>query len=153
MGYWLNGMMQMSADKPVLLPGDVKGQIFRVRKIRSAGGATTKQKAFKDVYRALITGEVNGQENTWSYIYTKRFFEAQDSIIETDHSYLGYVVLFSAKFWNALTDKDRTELQQIFNEVTAARNHLVEKINNGSRQKVIDAGGIVHALSKMQRAA
>lgn len=63
------------------------------------------------------------------------------------------MVLFSAKFWNALTDKDRAELQQIFDEVTAARNHLVEKINNGSRQKVIDAGGIVHALSKMQRAA
>ena len=92
------------------------------------------------------------RRNTWSNIYTKRFFEVQDGITETNHSYLGYVVFIGTGFWRGLSGEDRTELQEIFNEVSAARNRLASKLNDESRQKIIDAGGVVRVLSDMQRA-
>ena len=159
LGYWHNGMMQMSADKPLLLPDDVKGLTFRTQTSELLSekfhilGATTKQLSFKDVYRALATGKVNGQENTWSNVYSKRFFELQDGVTETNHSYLGYVVLVGTAFWQGLPDKGRADLQKIFDEVTAARNHLAGKLNDESRQAIIDAGGVVRTLSDLQRDA
>ena len=158
MGYWFNGMRQMSADRPLLLPDDAKGLTFRTVGSGPVSAkfhildATTEQIVFKDVYRALATGRVNGQENTWSNIYTKRFFEVQDGITETNHSYLGYVVFIGTGFWRGLSGEDRTELQEIFNEVSAARNRLANELNDESRQKIIDAGGVVRVLSDMQRA-
>lgn len=118
--------------------------------------ASVKKTIFKDVYRVLVTGEVNGQENTWSNVYLKRFFEVQDGTTETNHSYLGYlgyVVFFGATFWNSLTDKDRTGLQRIFDEVTSERNHLAQSINHENRQRIIDAGGVIRVLSDLQAAA
>lgn len=159
LGYWLNGLMQMSADKPLLLPDDTRGLTFRTQKseLLSAKfhilGASTKQMAFKDIYRALATGKVNGQENPWSNIYTKRLFEVQDGVTETNHSYLGYVVLIGTEFWRGLSGKDRAELQKIFDEVAAARNQLAGKLNDESRQSIIDAGGVVRTLSDLQRVA
>lgn len=41
-------------------------------------GANAQKLAFKEVYGALQTGVVDGQENTWSNIYTQKFFEVQD---------------------------------------------------------------------------
>ena len=159
MGYWLNGMMQMSADRPLFLPDDAKGLVFRTQRSEVLStkfhtlGATTEQMVFNDVYHALLMGKVNGQENTWSNIYSKHFFEVQDGITETDHSYLGYVVLIGTEFWRGLSNKDRTELQKIFDEVTAAQNNMAGRLNDESRQNIVDAGGVVRVLSDLQRAA
>ena len=157
--YWHNGMKQMSANKPLLLPEDAKGLKFRVQQSDvlvaqfKQLGSTPQKMAFAEVYQALQTGVVDGQENTWSNIYSKKFFEVQDGTTETDHGIIDYLVIVSKRFWEGLPGEIRGELEAILKEVTAERNGLARSLNLKSRQKVIDNGGKIVKLTKEQRAA
>ena len=159
LGYWHNGMKQISANKPLLMPEDAKGLKFRIQTSDvlqaqfEALGANPQKLAFSEVYGALQTGVVDGQENTWSNIYTKKFFEVQDGITESDHGVLDYLVVTSAEWWDGLPDDVRTELKAILDEVTAEKNADSEKINQAAKQKVIEAGSVVRVLTAEQRAA
>ncbi|PLX35979.1 MAG: C4-dicarboxylate ABC transporter [Hyphomicrobiales bacterium] len=159
LGYWHNGLKQISANKPLLMPEDAAGLKFRIQTSDvlqaqfEALGANPQKLAFSEVYGALQTGVVDGQENTWSNIYTKKFFEVQDGITESDHGILDYLVVTSAEWWAGLPDDVRTELKVVFDEVSAERNGLSRKINLENRQKIIDAGGVVRELTAEQRAA
>ena len=70
--------------------------------------AAASEMAFAEVYGALQTGVVDGQ-NTWSNIYTKRFFEVQDGASETNHGILDYIVIASADFMASLPDDIRDD--------------------------------------------
>ena len=159
LGYWHNGMKQMSANKPLMSPADAEGLKFRVQQSDvlvaqfEELGASPQKMSFKEVYGALQTGVVDGQENTWSNIYTKKFFEVQDGITETNHGVIDYLVITSADFWNDLPDDIRGELSQILAEVSSERNALSTEINMKNRQKVIDSGGEVRELTGEQRDA
>jgi len=157
--YWHNGMKQMSAKKPLISPEDANGLKFRVQQSDvlvaqfKQLGSTPQKMAFKEVYGALQSGVVDGQENTWSNIYSKKFFEVQDGITETDHGVIDYAVVVSKRFWMGLPDDIRTELDSILAEVTADRNKLSRNLNLESRQKVLDAKGVVRTLDKSQKEA
>src|ERR1035441_10091711 len=83
LAYWDNGFKQMSANKPLHMPEDYKGLKFRIQssKVLEAQfrllGATPQVMAFSEVYQALRTGVVDGQENTPSNIYTQKMHEVQ----------------------------------------------------------------------------
>ncbi|MEO7152525.1 MAG: DctP family TRAP transporter solute-binding subunit, partial [Burkholderiaceae bacterium] len=84
LGYWHNGLKQLSTSKEVLKrPEDVKGLKFRIQSSDvleaqfRALDANPQKMAFSEVYQALQTGVVDGQENTWSNIYSQKFFEVQ----------------------------------------------------------------------------
>ncbi|CCQ73262.1 DctP family TRAP transporter solute-binding subunit [Magnetospira sp. QH-2] len=157
--FWHNGMKQMSANKPLVKPEDAKGLKFRVQQSDvlvaqfQQLGAVPQKMAFKEVYGALQTGVVDGQENTWSNIFTKKFFEVQDGVTETDHGILDYAVIVSKRFWMGLPDDIRTELNSILMEVTAERNNLARELNLNNRQKILDNKGVVRTLTAEQRAA
>jgi C4-dicarboxylate-binding protein DctP len=159
LAYWHNGMKQMSANKPLVKPADAKGLKFRVQQsdvlvaqFRQLG-ATPQKMAFKEVYGALQTGVVDGQENTWSNIYSKKFFEVQDGVTETDHGVIDYAVIVSKRFWSKLPGDIRAELEKIMAEVTADRNGLSRKLNLQNRKKILDAKGTIRTLTADQRAA
>ena len=159
LAYWHNGMKQMSANKPLIKPSDAKGLKFRVQQsdvlvaqFRQLG-ATPQKMAFKEVYGALQTGVVDGQENTWSNIYSKKFFEVQDGITETDHGVIDYAVIVSKRFWSKLPSDIRAQLEKIMAEVTADRNGLSRKLNLQNRQKILDAKKTIRTLTPAQRAA
>lgn len=157
LGFWHNGMKQMSADRPLIRPTDAKGLKFRIQPsdvIQSqfeALNANPQKMAFKEVYGALQTGVVDGQENTWSNIYSKKFYEVQDGITETNHAVLDYIVLTSVDFWLGLKPAIRKEMTRIFNEVTSERNRLSRKINLENRAKILKAGVNIRTLSPSQR--
>ncbi len=157
--FWHNGMKQMSANKPLLMPEDAAGLKFRVQQSDVLVAqfeqldAVPQKMAFAEVYGALQTGVVDGQENTWSNIYTKKFFEVQDGVTETNHGILDYAVIVSKRFWEGLPDDIRDELHAILMEVTNDRNDLSRQLNLDNRQKIIDAGGVVRTLNADQRAA
>jgi len=75
-------------------------------------GAIPQVMAFSDVYQALQTGVVDGQENTWSNIYTQKMHEVQKYITTTNHGYIGYVVVVNKKFWDGLPADIRDELSK-----------------------------------------
>ncbi|MDE0110725.1 MAG: DctP family TRAP transporter solute-binding subunit, partial [Albidovulum sp.] len=157
--FWHNGMKQFSANRPLLLPEDASGLKFRVQRSDvlvaqiEALDASPQPMAFSEVYGALQTGTVDGQENTWSNIYGRKFFEIQDGISETNHGIIDYLVVTSVDWWEALPDDVRSQVAQILREVTEARNGEAYSVNQDARQAIIDAGGVVRQLTDDQRAA
>ena len=107
--------------------------------------------AFKKVFDALQMGVVDGQENTWSNIYIKKFFEVQNGITETNHGVLDYLVVTSVDFWKTLPNGIRTQLTQILEGVTKERNAISARINQENKQKIIAAGTVVRQISAKQR--
>jgi len=157
--FWHNGMKQMSANKPLLMPSDANGLKFRVQNSdvlkaqMAALGGSPQPMAFSEVYGALQTGVVDGQENTWSNIYGKKFFEVQDGVTETNHGIIDYLLVTSADWWDSLPADVRDQLGTIIQEVTTTRNAESFKVNEEAKQAVIAAGGVVRQLTPEQRAA
>ncbi|MCM2131104.1 TRAP transporter substrate-binding protein [Larsenimonas rhizosphaerae] len=146
LGYWHNGMKQLSANKKLQDPRDARGLKFRVQSSNvleeqfKAVRAIPRKMSFSEVYQGLQTGVVNGAENPWSNIYSQKFYEVQDYITESNHGLLDYMLITNAKFWNGLPDDVRSELDDIVEEVTTAVNEEAKQINDSDRQKIIDAG-------------
>ena len=159
LAFWHNGMKQMSANKPLVNPGDAKGLKFRVQNSEvlkaqmAALGGSPQPMAFSEVYGALQTGVVDGQENTWSNIYGQKFFEVQDGITETNHGVIDYMVVTNVDWWEGLDADLRDQLATIIAEVTETRNAESFKVNQQAKQAIIDAGGTVRELTAEQRAA
>lgn len=159
LAFWHNGMKQMSANKPLVDPGDAEGLKFRVQNSEvlkaqmAALGGSPQPMAFSEVYGALQTGVVDGQENTWSNIYGQKFFEVQDGITETNHGVIDYLVVTNVDWWEGLDADVRDQLGTIIAEVTETRNAESFKVNQEARQAIIDAGGTVRELTAEQRAA
>ena len=159
LGYWHNGIKHFSANKPLIAPTDATGLKFRVQtsevavEMIHALEANPQKLAFAEVYGALQTGVVDGQENTWSNIYTKKFFEVQDGITETNHQVLDYLVVTSVEWWEGLDAGVRDQLKTILDEVSMTRNSMSTEINAQNRAKVLDAGGTIRELTAEQRQA
>ena len=159
LAFWHNGMKQFSANVPLEEPGDAAGLKFRVQTSdvlvaqMEALGASPQPMAFSEVYGALQTGVVDGQENTWSNIYGQKFFEVQDGVTETNHGIIDYLVVTSVDFLDSLDDDTRDQFLTILAEVTEARNSESFNVNQQNRQAIIDAGGVVRELTPDQRAA
>jgi len=157
LAFWHNGMKQMSANKPLIKPGDAKGLKFRVQASDvlvaqfKQLGANPQKMSFKEVYGGLQTKVIDGQENTWSNIYGKKFFEVQDGITETNHGILDYLVVTSSKWWDGLPADVRTQFSKILMQVTEERNKESVKVNDANKQNVIKAGSPVRQLTAKQR--
>lgn len=159
LAFWHNGMKQMSANVPLNVPSDANGLKFRVQNSdvlkaqMAAMGGSPQPMAFSEVYGALQTGVVDGQENTWSNIYGKKFFEVQDGITETNHGIIDYLLVTNVDWWEGLPDDVRTQLATIVDEVTEARNSESTKVNEEAKAEIIKAGGVVRELTAEQRDA
>lgn len=157
LGYWMSGMKYFSANKPLETPADAKGLKFRVqtsdvaKAMIAAMGATPQPMAFAEVYGALQTGVVDGQENTWSNIYTKKFFEVQDGTTATSHQLLAYLFMTSKEFLDSLDADTRAKFVAIADQVTQEANNSVKAAEEGNRENIIKAGGVIRELTPAQR--
>ncbi len=157
LGYWMSGMKYFSANKPLIQPDDAAGLKFRVqtsdvaKAMIKAMNASPQPMAFSEVYGALQTGVVDGQENTWSNIYTKKFYEVQDSVTETNHQLLAYLFMTSTEFLDSLDDDVRAEFIRIADEVTREANQAVKAKEAANRQNILTGGGTINQLNAAQR--
>ncbi|WP_255572191.1 DctP family TRAP transporter solute-binding subunit [Celeribacter sp. PS-C1] len=157
--FWHNGLKQITADRPVQMPEDLEGLKMRVQPAEviieqmRALKANPQPMAFPEVYGALQTGVVDGQQNTYSNIYGQKFFEVQDGVTETNHLLLDYMVVTSVDWWDSLPEDVRTQFGTILHEVTVARNGESERVNMEAKQGILDAGGVVRELTEDQRTA
>ena len=146
LAYWDNGFKQMSANKPLKAPADYKGLKFRIQssKVLEAQfrtlGAVPQVMAFSEVYQALQTGVVDGQENTWSNMYTQKMHEVQKFITETNHGYIGYVVVVNKQSWDGLPADVRTQLDKAMAESTQFANNQSAKENDDAKAEVVKSG-------------
>ena len=144
LGYLHNGMKQLSANKPLRTPADANGLKFRIQssdvleaQFKAVGGNPQKL-AFAEVYQALQTGVVDGTENPWSNIYTKKFHEVQKTIMESNHGVLDYMVIANNAWWDKLPADVRSALNKAMVESIKYGNKVAFDEAAGYRQKVID---------------
>jgi len=144
LGYLHNGMKQLSANKPLRTPADAKGLKFRIQtsdvleeQFKAVGGNPQKL-AFAEVYQALQTGVVDGTENPWSNIYTKKFHEVQKYIMDSNHGVLDYMVIANAGWWNKLPPDVRKALEVAMTESIRHGNKIALDEDMVYRKKAID---------------
>ena len=146
LGYLHNGMKQMSANSPLRVPADAAGKKFRIMTSDvlqaqfEAIDAVPLKKPFSEVFTLLQTKAIDGAENPWSNIYSKKFHEVQPYITETNHGLLDYMVVTSAEFWNDLDDDVRSELKAALDEAIAYGNEISGEQAAHDRQAIIDSG-------------
>ncbi len=157
LAYWLNGMKQLSANKPLLVPDDAAGEKFRIMSSDvleaqfKAVKANPQKMSFSEVYNALSTGVIDGQENTWSNIRTKKFYEVQSDFTESNHGVLEYVLVTSTEFWDSLPEDIQKELSAIIKEVTAKETRWALEAAEEDKQFIIASGRTkVHTLTNQQ---
>jgi C4-dicarboxylate-binding protein DctP len=160
LGYWHNGLKQLSANKPLLTPADAKGLKFRIQSSDvlqaqfEAVGSVPQKLAFAEVYQALQVGTVDGQENTWSNIYSQKFHEAQKHFVESNHGLLDYMVVTNADWWSGLPDDVKAGLIKAMAEATKVNNEIANKLNEEAKAKIVAAGtSQIHQLTPEQRKA
>ena len=119
----------------------------------AAMGGSPQPMAFSEVYGALQTGVVDGQENTWSNIYGQKFFEVQDGVTETNHGIIDYMLVTSTDWFEGLPEDVRTQLSTIVAEVTEARNAESTNVNAAAKAAILEAGGVVRELDAAGRDA
>ncbi|MDQ0314103.1 DctP family TRAP transporter solute-binding subunit [Amorphus orientalis] len=157
LGYIASGLKQFSANKPLIKPEDASGLKFRVQTsdvavaMIEALNASAQKLAFKEVYGALQTGVVDGQENSWCNIYTQKFFEVQDGITQTNHQLLAYGVITSQEFLDSLDDETRTQFLTILTDTLKQANQQVADKEAECRQSILDANSTIRELSPEQR--
>jgi C4-dicarboxylate-binding protein DctP len=146
LAYWDNGFKVMSANKPLKLPADIKGQKMRIQSSKvleaqmRAAGALPQTMAFSEVYQALQTGVVDGTENPPSNMYTQKMHEVQKHAIVTDHGYIGYAVIVNKKFWDGLPADVRSGLEAAMAEATKFANSVAKQDNDDSLAAIKAAG-------------
>lgn len=143
LNFWDNHFKQLSSSKKALItPEDAKGQKFRIMssKVLEAQfhslGANPQMMPFSEVYSGLQQGVIDGQENTNSNIFTKKFHEVQKYMTITNHGYLGYLVVMSKKFWDRLTPELQDKVTQAMNEATVQERIYAEELNSAQLEEI-----------------
>ncbi|WMP15906.1 TRAP transporter substrate-binding protein [Thiothrix lacustris] len=158
LGYLHNGMKQLSANKPLKTPEDAKGLKFRIQtsdvlaaQFEAVGGVPIK-KPFSEVFTLMQTKAIDGSENPWSNIYSKKFHEVQSDITESDHGVLDYMVITSSDFWKGLDEDVRTALKKDMDDAVAYGNEMSTKKDAEDKQAIIDSKrSTVYTLTPEER--
>ncbi|WP_339490771.1 TRAP transporter substrate-binding protein [Pseudomonas sp. EL_65y_Pfl2_R95] len=160
LAYWHNGMKQLSANKALYTPADAAGLKFRIQPsdVLSAQfnqlAATPEVLPFSEVFKALQAGTVQGAENPWSNIYSKKLNTVQPYITETNHGVLDYMLVSNPTFWYSIPHATRVVLEGIIDEVTYAVNRQAEDANQADRSRIQASGSSqIIALDDQQRQA
>jgi tripartite ATP-independent transporter DctP family solute receptor len=125
-GVWENGYRHITNSKrPINTPADLKGLKLRVPegkwrvKMFQAYGANPSPMKFSEVFTALQTGVMDGQENPFAQIASAKFYEVQKYLSLTGHVYTPSYVAVGAKKWASLPADARRILENTAKETQA----------------------------------
>ncbi|WHH58544.1 TRAP transporter substrate-binding protein [Petroclostridium sp. X23] len=119
----LNGSRALTTkDKVVKSPADLKGVMLRSmtaqvwQDVISALGATPVPIAYNELYVALQTGVVEGQDNGIANVYDAKFYEVQKYFYKTEHSYTLSGFFINSDAWKSLSADEQTKFTELFNK-------------------------------------
>jgi len=146
---WDNGYRQItSSTHPIAAPGDLKGFKIRVpvsplwTAMFKAFGASPASINFNEVYSALQTKVVEGQENPLSLIQIAKLYEVQKYCSLTGHMWDGFWMLANKGAWEALPKDLQEIVQRNWNAAALAERADVGKLN-ASVQGDLEKKGMV----------
>lgn len=144
---WVFGVRHLTTrSTPVRTPADMKGLKVRVQPdaiylatVRAMGGNPTPIDA-NELYTALQTGVVDGQENPVSNIWNRKFQEVQKYLVLTGHITQNQVVLIGEASWQRLSAEQQAVLTLAAREAGDAQNRLVAEAEAKDRKKLEEGG-------------
>ena len=160
LAFWYNGFKQVTnRERPIIHTGDFKNLRFRIMinsKILEEQfvrlGAIPIKMQFNEVYEALTSSTIDGQENTISNIVSQKFYETQPYLTVSNHGFLGYSVITSRDFWNELPPEVRTVIQETMQEVSQWEMEQASIINDRDMKKLRDSGKTdIHVQTPAER--
>ena len=158
--YWDNGTYDYTANKPLIMPEDFRGMKMRIQggKVQDAVarelGAIPQIIAFGELYQALQTGVVDGEDNVPTNILTQRFYEVQKHLTISHHSRLTYALVTNKNFWNGLRQDVRAQLDRAVKETTEFFNATAAKDNEEAIEKIKASGKTeIHVLTEAEKKA
>jgi tripartite ATP-independent transporter DctP family solute receptor len=123
LGVWENGFRHITNNvRPIVRPDDLKGIKLRVPggvwrvKMFQAYGANPSPMPFAEVYSALASGVMDGQENPFSQISSAKFHEVQKFLSLTGHVYTPAFLIVSEDFWKKLPKDQQDAISRIARE-------------------------------------
>ena len=159
---WENGFRNITNNKkPINVPADLQGiklrtpkGAWRVKMFKSYGANPTPM-ALSEVFVALQTGVIDGQENPMAQIYSQKFQEVQKYLSVTGHVYTPAYVTVSKKHWAKLPDDARAKIEAIaqgmqeFVYLKAAEldHELLKKVANSVEINKADKNAFIRASS------
>ena len=124
---------------PINTPADISGKKFRTMEtpvhVQSIGywGGNAVSMPIGEVYTALQTGTIDGQENPLSIILSQKLYEVQKYISISEHFYTGTPLLISKNLWDTMTP----ELQAVIQEAADAGRDVCRETNVAAEEEAI----------------
>jgi tripartite ATP-independent transporter DctP family solute receptor len=159
LGYWENGFRQLTNSKhPVKTADDFKG--LKIRTMQNEVhldafkklGANPTPMAFSEVFTALEGKTVDGQENPLATIKSNKFNEVQEYLSLTRHVYTPFVFLVSKKFWDGLSEKEKTILKESAVEAGKYQRQLSREEDKKAVEELKSQGMKVNEVSAEEKA-
>jgi C4-dicarboxylate-binding protein DctP len=159
LAHWSNGFKQITTNKgPIVTPEDIKGQTFRIMQSEVIQaqfdllGAKAQQESFNSTFNLIKAGKVDGEENTISNIYSKKFYNIQKHMTISDHGYLGYAVMMDQEVWDQQTKKTKRILLEAMQETTAWNDQNSLQMNEEQFELIKQKSSIqIHELTETQK--
>jgi tripartite ATP-independent transporter DctP family solute receptor len=146
-GIWENGVRHISNNlRPIVKPEDLKGIKLRVPqgtwrvRMFQAYGANPTPMAFSEVFVALKTGVLDGQENPYTNILAGKFQEVQKYLSETNHIYTPSFATASLRRWNAWPEDVRKALLAAGQDVQPWTYEVAAKEEEETKKALIEGG-------------
>jgi len=126
LGYWDLGFRNVTNNRrPIAKLEDIQGLKIRVLQapiyidLFNTLGANAVPMPFPELYTAIETGAVDGQENPVTVIQSGQFHEVQKYLSLTQHTYNPQALLISKRIWDQLSEDERKIIQEAASEATA----------------------------------
>ena len=140
LAFWDLGFRNVTNSKrPITKPEDLEGIKLRVipnpvfLETFKTFKANPVPMPFSDLYSALDTRAVDGQENPFAVILSNKFFEVQKFLSTTNHVYTANTILISKKFWDRLSPVE----QKLVQDAALEARDYQRKISRDAAQKAV----------------
>jgi tripartite ATP-independent transporter DctP family solute receptor len=156
--YWENGFRNLTnSRRPVTKVEDFSGLKVRVMQnnvfldtFRTVG-ANAVPMAFQEVFPALETKAIDGQENPFVTIDTSKFYEVQKYLSVTRHAYTPMMILYSKALWDKLSPAEQAALTACAIEGRTEQRKVSRALSDKSLETLKARGMVVNELSPAEQ--
>ena len=158
LAYWENGFRNLTNSKrPVAKPEDFDGVKVRVMQNNifldtfKTLGTNAVPMAFGEVFTALETKTIDGQENPFVTIETSKLNEVQKYLSVTRHAYTPFLVLYSKKLWDQLNAQEQAVLREAAMEGQKVQRAANRTLNDQSLTSLKNKGMVVNEVTPAEQ--
>jgi tripartite ATP-independent transporter DctP family solute receptor len=160
LGWAHSGFRQLTNNvRPIKSPADLKGLKMRtpplenILKTIDAFGTSAVSIAYNELYMALKTGVVDGQENPYVNIVSEKFYEVQKYCTEVNYIYMPGPFCVGLVWWESLSAEDQKIIAEAAKVATMYTNYITESTEKAYKQECINQGMEIYEPTEEERQA